>query len=166
MPLATRVNQIYLSHVSGSGVRITRYPTTVGNTGKALTASGNTTGAWKYAAAGANVVEVVAPGTIVVNFKIVGIAVDTPSAASNFVIKVGTGGNGTGAAMGTELFEIQFEFETDAGWYESTMLPSSVQAQITVDGVTDSIDADAASDNALADDTINFHALVATGYGT
>ncbi len=54
--LKTAVDLLYNAVLNGPAVQLTRYP--VNGAGQALTASGMTTGAFKYAAAGANQVQV------------------------------------------------------------------------------------------------------------
>jgi len=163
MPLAQRANATWLASVGGTGVRITRYPALAAGT--QLKASGNTTGAFKYAAAGANVKAIVAKATIGVNCKIVGVVLDTASATSIFVIKLGNGA-AAGGAMTAELIELVVENASAAGGSQTMMIPGNVQAVIIADGATDAILGDAASSNAAADDTINAAVLIATAYGT
>lgn len=161
MGLAQQVQQLWLQGVGGTGVRITKYP--VDAAGVALTASGMTTGAYKFAAAGANVAEIVAKATITENYRVVGVALDTPSAASIFVVRIGTGA-AAAAAMTVVLFELGLEVATDAGGYVSMLLP--FVATTVADGLTDAILGDLASSAAGADDTANATVFVATGAGT
>lgn len=160
MALVQEVRQIWNQQVRGTGLRMTRYPATAAGT--ALKASGNTTGAYKYAAASANVKQIVAKNTITGGFKIVGLALDTPSATSIFVVRAGSG-TAAGAAM-VQLIELHTEVATDAGGYVEMFFP--FVATIASDGANDAIVADAASSNAAADDTINCSVSVLTGLGT
>lgn len=162
MGLAQEVRTIYNQQVQGTGLRMTRYPV-INNAGSKLTASGNTTGAYKYAAAGANVIALAAAGAITTRFKIVGLAIDTPSAASIFVFKLGRG-TASAAAFGAQLVEGGFEVATDAGGYVEMFWPAV--ATVAIDGVNDALVADLASSNAVADDTLLAAASVLTGLGT
>lgn len=161
MGLAQQVNQLFNQLVQGTGVRITKYP--VDAAGTTLTASGMTTGAYKFAAAGANVKSIVAKATITGNYRVIGVALDTPSATSIFVVRVG-GGTAAGAVLGRIAFEAVMEVATDAGGYVSIVFPFA--PTITSDGTNDLLGGDLASSNAGADDTANCSVLVATALGT
>lgn len=168
MPVGQEVRGIYNTLVgnAATGVRIQNYPFTTADTtelaGTALTASGVTTGAYKYAAGNANVKAILAKNVIGVNFKIIGCALNTPSAASIFVFKVGNGA-AAGGAM-TRLAKVHMEIATDAGGYVPIFFPFA--ATVVADAATDAMLADAASSNAGADDTINMVLFVAVAFGT
>lgn len=161
MGLAQEVRQCFTTLVAGTGLVNTKYP--VAAAGTALTASGMTTGAYKFAAAGANVKAIVAKAGIAANYRVVGVALDTPSAASIFNIRIGRGA-AAGAAVTQVLYELTVEVATDAGGYVQMNLP--FVATVVADGATDAVLGDAASSNAAADDTINASVTVATGLGT
>lgn len=160
MGLAQQVAQIWLAMVGGSGVRITKYP--IDAVGTTLTASGMTTGAYKFAAASANVKSIVAKATILVNYRIIGVALDTPSAVAIEVIRIGTG-TAAGAAL-VVAFEAVMEVATDAGGYVSMIFPATFTQ--SPDGVNDLVGGDLASSNAAADDTANVSVLIQTGLGS
>jgi len=159
--LAQEVRSLYNQQVRGTGLRMTEYPANAAGT--ALKASGLTTGAYKYAAANANVKAIVAKATITENFKIVGLVCDTPSAASIFIVKIGNGAAAAGA-LSAQLIEVRFEIATDAGGYPGLQFP--FVGTVVPDAATDGILGDAASSNAAADDTINASVSVLTGLGT
>ena len=161
MAFPQMIASLFNANIGGSGARLTRYPALAAGT--ALKASGNTTGAFKYAAASANVKAVVAAGGITVPFRIVGFVLDTPSAASVFVIKLGSG-TGAGTALNRAI-EMGWNEKTDVGAWGPVILPASMVPTIPVDGVNDALLADAASSNVAADDTINCAVFVATGFG-
>ncbi len=162
--LSGLVQQIWLRSVGGTGVRITKYP--VNAIGTALTCSGKTTGAYKFAAANANVKAVVAAATITTNFRIAGIGLDTPSASSIFVLRIGSG-TGAGTAV-QQIVETHFSttIVTAVGTHAQMAQWFPYSPTVIADGTNDAILADATSNNAGADDTINVTALVATGIGT
>ncbi|MDP2730329.1 MAG: hypothetical protein Q8O55_07595 [Dehalococcoidales bacterium] len=58
MPLRGNIEALYNAILNGPAVQITRYPANA--VGSTVTGSGMTTGAYKYAAAGANQVQIVA----------------------------------------------------------------------------------------------------------
>jgi hypothetical protein len=166
MAFAQQVQQVFLAEVAGSGVTIARYPSQAA--GVALSASGKTTGAYKYAAANANVKQILAKGTLASGtlFRIVGCVLDTPSAASTFVIKLGVG-TGAGTAINRSIeFGFSVVTVTAAGEYPLMPVWFRYAPTIVADGANDAILGDAASSNVAADDTINVAALVATGMGT
>lgn len=160
MGLPQQVQQTWLALVGGAGVRITKYP--VDAAGTTLTASGMTTGAYKFAAASANVKSIVAKATILVNYRIIGVALDTPSAVAIEVVRIGTG-TAAGAAL-VIAFECTMEVATDAGGYVSMIFPITFTR--TPDGVNDLVGGDLASSNAGADDTANASVFIQTGMGT
>ena len=76
----------YNAVAGGQAVRVTKYP--LNAVGSTLTASGKTTGAYKFAAAGANVVAIVAKNTIGANWLYAWFSLDNPSAGSIFVVRL------------------------------------------------------------------------------
>lgn len=142
------------------GLVTTIYPAAAAGT--ALKASGLTTGAYKFAAAGANVKAIVAKATIAAVWQIVAFALDTFSATSIFIIRLGNG-----AAAGGVLTTVQGEYKVTeisaAGVSNSVSLPYA--GQTVNNGVADAVLADAASSAAGADDTVNIHVSVMTGFG-
>jgi hypothetical protein len=162
MSFPQQVGRLFNASIAGSGVTITRYPANAAGT--ALKASGNTTGAYKYAAASANVKQILAAATITSGpFRIVGFVLDTASAVSIFVIKVGSG-TGAGTALNRQV-EIGWNLKSDVGSFSPVILPAGCIPTIPNDGVNDAILADAASSNVAADDTINCAVFVAQNIG-
>ncbi len=144
---------IYQQLVGGSGLRTTRYP--INAAGTTLTASGKTTGAYKFAALGANVAAIVAKATLLVPWRLAWVSLDNPSAASIYVVRLGRGAAG-GAAMATVLYEANATVEKPLPWC-ATVLP---------DALTDALLGDLASSNVAADDTALCSVGVMTGMGS
>jgi hypothetical protein len=169
MALTNEVRQLYNTLVgnTATGVRIRNFPFTTENSeesvGTQLKASGNTTGAYKYAANSGNVKAIVAKNTVGSNYKLIGCALNTPSATSIFVIKLGYGA-AAGGAFTAVTAKVHMEFATDAGGYVPITFPFA--ATVVADGSTDGVLGDAASSNAAADDTINCVVFLATGFGS
>ena len=157
MSLSSFVQSVYnaVQGQGGSGVQITRYPSQAVSI--KLTASGKTTGAWKYAAANANVAAILAKATILGNpWRLAWFALDTLSATSNFVVKLGVGAAAAGAF--TKVFgefAISSTTVTAAGEYvvQPVSLPLLHMPFVTPDGATDGILGDLASSGVAADDT-------------
>jgi len=156
MPLTSEVRSIY-SVIAKTGVVITKYP--VAAAGTACTGSGNTVGAYKFSAAGANVKAIVAAAVITETYKVSAVTLDTPSATSIFVVRIGRGA-AAGVAMTAVGFEFVIEIATDAGGYPpvSMPFPTSVASDAN-NGVL----AEITSSNAGADDTAGISVSVATG---
>lgn len=157
------VRALHVQHLSGGGVTMVRYPALA--TGTVITCSGKTTGAFKYAAADANVKAIVAKNVIASNYKIVGFAPDTPSVLGIFVVKLGNGA-AAGGALTHVAAEISYEFITLAGAYAPVMFPPGSMPLVTIDGATDGILGDATSGNVAADDTIGCSVFINTGMAT
>ena len=159
MSLMSFVQSVYnaVQGQGGSGVQITRYPSQAASV--ALKASGKTTGAWKYAAANANVAAILAKGTITGNpWRLAWFALDTPSATSLFVVKLGVGAAAAGAF--TKVFG-EFAMNTvnvtAVGEYTipAVQIPLMHMPFVTPDAATDGILGDMASSGTAADDTAN-----------
>ena len=161
MGLAQQVHGLWLQQVSGTGLRVTNYPAQA--VGPTVTGSGNGTGAYKYKAAGAQSKAIVAAGGITARYKIIGTLLDTPSATSIFLWRLGRG-TGAATALAAVLAEVRAEVATDAGGYPALALPWA--ATVNVDGVNDALLVEMTSSNAAADDTANISASVLTGLGT
>jgi len=160
--LAQQVNQIYNATVNGAGVVVTKYP--INAVGVALKGSGSTTGAYKFAAAGANVAQILAKATITVPWRIVAYSLTLPSAPDIFVVRLGAG-TGAGAVMTAILWES--EIDLDATFSLSLPIPIPWGASPTVqpNGTTDAIVADLANEDAT-DRTANISLTVVTGMGS
>ncbi len=91
MPLRGNIEALYNAILNGPAVQLTRYPANA--IGSALTGSGMTTGAYKYAAAGANQVQIVAAVLNTTGMWIAGGHLQNPSAVvnENMVLWVGRG---------------------------------------------------------------------------
>ena len=89
MGLKTAVDLIYNAVLNSPAVQLTRYPTQAA--GAALTASGKTTGVYKYRAAGATQAQVVAAATNTVGMWVAGAGLHTLSIAGIFVLWIGRG---------------------------------------------------------------------------
>jgi len=159
--MAQQITKLYLQLVEGTGLRVTNYPANA--VGAATTGSGNGTGAYKYKAAGAQSKAIVAAGGITSRYKIIGTLLDTPSAASIFLWRLGRG-TAAGAAIAAVLAEVRAEVATDAGGYPHISLPYA--ATVPIDGVNDALIVEMTSSNAAADDTANISASVLTGLGS
>lgn len=160
MAVPQNINQLWNMLVGGTGVVVTKYP--VSAAGVSLTASGSTTGAYKFAAAGANVKSVVAKAVITSVWRIVGFALNTFSTTGVFVIRIGKAGT-AGAALTAVLGEYVVNEISAAGLMSNIPIPFS--ASVTIDGLTDGLMCDAASANAGQDDTVVFSGSVMTGMG-
>lgn len=158
MGLGAFIQKVYNAQVGGTGVIMTKYP--VAAVGTALKASGNTTGAYKFAAVGANTKAIIAAGALTAPFKIAGYFVDTPSAASIFNFRIGRH-SAAGATMTQVIAESGMEVATDAGGYVPVFFPPGSVATINVDA-NNGVMGDAASSNAGADDTINMSVFINT----
>lgn len=154
--LAT-VNQL----ATGAGIRVTKYP--VNAAGTSLTASGLTTGAYKFAAAGANVKAIVAINTVGANWRYAGFALNTFSATSIFVIRLGSG-TGAGVAMTIVAGEWVVNEISAAGVMAS--VPINWAPTVVANGTSDACLGDAASSAAGADDTVVCSLSIMTGMGT
>lgn len=160
MALTQESRELWAQFVGGTGLRNTKYP--VNAAGVSLTASGLTTGAYKFAAAGANVKSVVAKATVTTNFKIVGLCLNTFSATSIFVVRLGYS-TAAAVAIATIAAEVVVNEITAAGVVPFMLLPAT--ATQVADGTNDLIAGDAASSNAAADDTVVVSVTVQTGIG-
>lgn len=160
MALIQATQQTWLADVAGAGTVVTKYP--VNAAGVSLTASGSTTGAYKFAAANANVKQIVAKNTVGANYRLVWANFNTYSATSIFVIRLGSG-SAAGTAI-AQIVEIMMTEISNVGvsppqWFRYS-------PTVTANGTTDAILGDAASSNAGADDTIVASVGVATLIGT
>jgi len=141
---------------------VTRYPASA--VGVTLTGSGSTTGAYKYAAKGANVAQILAKATITVPWRIVAYCVSVTSAADIFVVKLG---RGTGAAvlMTQVLWEAEFDLDATFSVAPTVPIPWGATATVQADGATDAILGDLANEDAT-DRTLNVSVSVGTGMGS
>lgn len=164
MGLKSEVDILYNAIVNGPAVQLTRYPTLAA--AAALTASGMTTGAYKYAAAGANQVQVVAAGTNTTGMWICGASLRNPSVGSIFVLWIGRGT----IAAAVRAAELDFDTFTLAGAAAGALVlmqPMNIMLPLPLfvrAGV--GIALDLASSNAAADDTANGTVIVMTGLGS
>lgn len=106
MGLAQESRSVYNQQAGGTGIRVTKYP--VDAVGVTLTADGAGVGAWKFKAAGANVVNIVAGGVITngTPFRLVWVSLDTPLHVAVYVVRLGVGV--AAAAMAPVLGEYVF----------------------------------------------------------
>lgn len=153
---------VYNALVNGPSVQLTRYP--VNAAGQALTASGMTTGAFKYAAAGANQVQVTGltgagntAGVWVAGGSIYTLSILT---SATWVLWIGRGT----IPAATRLAEMQWTLEqvTAVGVpaIQAIFLPFPVYVRPTV-GVA----MDLATDSVAADHTANGQIFAYTGLG-
>lgn len=141
----------------GTGLVVTKYP--VNAAGVSLLASGKTTGVYKFAAANANVKQIVAKNIVGANFRLVWLGLDTFSATGIYIIRLGSG---TGAAAAiARIVELYANEITAAGALGIMPIPQS--PLVTFDGANDAILGDAASSNVGADDTVVASVGVLTG---
>jgi hypothetical protein len=168
MGLKAEVDILYNAIVNGPSVQLTRYPANAA--AAALTASGMTTGAYKYAAAGANQVQVVAAGTNTTGMWVCGASLRNPSAASIFVLWIGRGT----VPAATRLAELDFE-DTQFVFGGAAAGSVTIDLLLPRDGFLPmaifvragvGIALDLASSNAGADDTANGTVIVMTGLGS
>lgn len=91
MGLKSSIDLLYNAILNGPAVQLTRYPTLAA--GSALTASGMTTGVYKYAAAGANQVQTIAAGLNLTGMWIAGGHIANPSSvvSINYILWIGRG---------------------------------------------------------------------------
>ncbi len=91
MPLRTEVEALYNAILNGPAVQVTRYPTNA--VGATVTGSGMTTGAYKYAAAGANQVAMILAAANTAGLWLAGVALAALSifATETAVLWVGRG---------------------------------------------------------------------------
>jgi len=157
--LGQQVGAVYNQQIGGPGIRVTKYP--VDAVGVTLTSDGAGVGAWKFKAAGANVVNIVAGGVIAngTPFRLVWVSLDTPLHVAIFVVRLGVGV--AGAAMATVL-----------GEYNANLLVAGPGQNITIPFCATSIAAaalailgDVASSTAV-NETINAAVGVGTGFGS
>ena len=164
MGLKSEVDILYNAIVNGPSVQLTRYPANAA--AAALTASGKTTGAYKYAAAGANQVQVVAAAVNTAGMWVCGASLRNPSAGSIFVLWIGRGT----VPAATRLAELDFDTFTLAGAAAgalTVMQPMDIMLPLPIfvrAGV--GIALDLASSNVGADDTANGTVIVMTGLGS
>lgn len=164
MSRGTEIDLLYNAILNGPAVQLTRYPANAA--GQALTASGMTTGAYKYAAAGANQVQTTGL-TAALNTAGVWVAGATLTALSVAGIFVMWIGRGTIPA-GVRAAELSFEAhgsgaaaaDTLAGLVKTTWFPIPLFVQAGV-GVAE----DLASSNAGQDDTAAGAIYAYTGLG-
>lgn len=145
--------------IQGAGIVTTKYP--VNAAGTSLTASGMTTGAYKFAAANANVKAPVAKAVITSQWRLAWFGLNTFSATSIFVIRLGSG-----SAAATAIATISEWFCNEisaAGVMAAVPIPWA--ATVVANGTTDAVLADAASSNAGADDTVVLSIGIQTGMG-
>ncbi len=161
MGLAQQVQQLFLAAIGGQNTVTTIYP--VAAAGVAIKGSGSTTGAFKFAAAGANVAEVVAKNTVGKTWRIGNFGIDTMSALDIIVVRLGKGA-AAGQAMSAVLYERKFNEITLAGLEPSADVPWYSTASVPADGATDGCYADLANASA-ADITAKIHVGITTGFG-
>ncbi len=165
MSFRGNIDNLYNAILNGPAVQLTRYPLNVA--GQALTASGMTTGVYKYAAAGANQVQVTGL-TAALNTLGVWVAGGTLTALSVAGIFVMWIGRGTIAAA-VRAAELSFEAhgsgaaaaDTLAGLVKTAFFPLPLFVRAGV-GVA----MDLASSNAAQDDTAAGAIYVYTGLGS
>jgi hypothetical protein len=162
MGLAQQVAQIFNVQIQGVGMVVAVYPTAAAGT--ALKGSGSTTGAMKFAAAGANVKQVVAKATLTPQWRLSSWGIDTMSALDIINVRLGAGAAG-GAAMTQVLWEQKAHQITLAGTEPYSSIPWGATATIVSNGTTDGVLADLANASA-ADITANIHLGIATGFGS
>lgn len=159
------IQQLGNALIFGAGTTVTRYPAGAASSG--LTAAGKAVGAYKYAAANANVVAIVAKAVVAANWRFAWLTLDTPSATSLFVIKLGHGAGAAGAFSGNTM-ELGYNFLTVTAAGELVLPPIWIpySPYVANDGATDGVLADCASNNAAANDTINAAVGIMTSLGT
>jgi len=160
MAVPQETRQVFQQLVNGSGIRVTKYP--LDAVGVAVTGDGaGATGAWKFKAAGANTVAIVAGGVIVngTPFRLVWLSLDTPLHVCVMVARIGVGV--AGAAMVPVLGEYMVDFLV-AGRGVGQPIPfcatQTAAAALAILG-------DVASSTA-ANESANFNVGVITGMGT
>lgn len=160
MGLAQFIQKLYNLEISGTTVRVRRYPNLA--VGVTLTGSG---AAYTYKAASANVKAFVAANTIKANWRFAGIAPFTPSAvATEYFIILGPGtAAGASLTQATAHIEVSLGVITVAtGQIPPIMFPWA--PTVIFDGVNDAALGDLTSTNVAAD-TLTAGALVMTGHG-
>ena len=168
--LKSEVDILYNALVNGPNVTLTRYP--VGAAGQALTASGKTTGAFKYAAAGANQVQVTGL-TAALNTAGVWVAggvIYTPSILTDctWVLWIGRG-TVPAAVLAAEVqwgVDIDVTVITAVGEYAVTIVAPAIMLPIPV-FVTAGVGVamQLATDSIAADHTANGQIFAYTGLG-
>ena len=160
--LKSEVDILYNALVNGPAVVLTRYPTQAA--GSALTASGKTTGAYKYRAAGATQVQVVAAATNTAGMWVAGTGLHTLSIAGIFVLWVGRGTIPAAILLAEVEVVRETVVVTAVGTYghilTTQFLPYPVFVRAGV-----GIALDLASSNVGQDDTAVGHVVVVTGLG-
>lgn len=160
MGIKAEVDQLYNALINGPAVQLTRWPNNA--VGAGLTGSGMTTGAYKYAAAGANQVQLVTAAQNTVGMWLTHLGVDTPSVLADEILVLWAGRGTIPAAV--RAAELQFAVLQDTavgylGVHASQPLPMPVFVRAAVGIALDLA-------NATANDTTaNGHAIIATGLG-
>lgn len=146
------IKAIYDELIDIGAVQLTRFPSQA--IGAALKASGNTTGVYLYAAAGANQVQIRTAAQNTLGYWVWGMGIDTPSASSIFVLWLGRG-TIANAVLAAER-EIAVVQVTAVGTYAipEVEFPRPILVRAAV-GVA----MDLASNNAGADDTARGHII-------
>ena len=157
--LKTEIDILYNALIHGPAVQITRQPT--GVIGSALTGSGMTTGAFDYAAAGANQVQLIAAGANAAGIWICGGGLENPSITTDetWVLWFGRGTAPAGVLAGEIQFDC-FEITAVGEWSWPTVcfpIPLFVTAGV-------GIALDLANGTAV-DVTANGYAMLMTGLG-
>jgi|GEM_PF-2390110 len=161
--LRSVVDILHNALVNSPNVVLTRYPL-LPNAGAALTGSGLTTGAYKFAAAGAGQVQVVAAGVNTTGMWVCAAGLGTPSAMDEYVLWIGRGTAPAAVAMATLDFAGLVTAGAAAALIvacvpKATSLP--VWLYVTA-GVGIALDL---ANAAAADNTAVGHIIVATGVG-
>ncbi len=151
----------YQALVGGTGLTVTKYP--IDAVGVTLTASGKTTGVYKFAAAGANVAQIVAKAVLLVPWRLAWCGLNTFSATGVFIIRLGRAAGGA-VAMTQVLAELFANEISAAGTEAQKNIPWC--ATVLPNAATDAVVGDAASNNAGADDTVVASVGIMRGMGT
>ncbi len=157
-PQETR--QVYQQLVNGNGIRVTKYP--LDAVGVSVTGDGaGATGAWKFKAAGANTVAIVAGGVIPngTPFRLVWLSLDTPAHVAVYVARIGVGV--AGAAMTPVLGEYMVDMLVAGRGVGQPILFCGTQIAAAALAIL----GDLASSTAV-NETMNFSVGVVTGMGT
>ncbi len=159
MALIGEVNSLWNQGVGGPGIRVTKYP--VDAVGVQVTSDGAGTAAWKFKAAGANTVAIVAGGVIPngTPFRLVWLSLYTPAHVAVYVARVGVGV--AGAAMTPVLGEYMVDMLVagrGVGQPISFCATQIAAAALAILG-------DLANSTAV-NETMNFSVGVVTGMGT
>lgn len=161
--LRSAVDVLYNALVNSPNVVLTRYPL-LPNAGIALTGSGATTGAYKFAAAGAGQVQVVTAAINATGMWVCAAGLGTPGAMDQYVLWIGRGTVAAAVVMATLDFAGLLTAGAAAAIIvacvpKATSLPYPVYVRAGVGIALDLANA------AAADNTAVGHIIVATGLG-